>query len=93
MQDSRAGQQGAAAGEETAQDNLAAFSASNVLVVGRLSSAPPFDSYVGLSRSSSSQDEPEPQPGVQPMKSAGSVGHPDTCKDPREFKRETVRFL
>ena len=31
-------------------------------------------------RSSSSQDEPEPQPAVQPMKSAGSVGHPDTCK-------------
>eukprot|EP00439_Symbiodinium_sp_Y106_P086469 s615_g33.t1 len=31
--------------------------------------------------SSSSQDEPEPQPGVQPMKSAGSVGHPDTCKE------------
>mmetsp|Transcript_16605 Transcript_16605/g.31388 ORF Transcript_16605/g.31388 Transcript_16605/m.31388 type:complete len:391 (-) Transcript_16605:343-1515(-) len=31
--------------------------------------------------SSSSQEEPEPQPGVQPMKSAGSVGHPDHCKE------------
>ena len=35
---------------------------------------------VAVPRSSSSQDEPEPHPGVQPMKSAGSVGHPDSCK-------------
>ena len=39
-----------------------------------------YDFFSNSLRSSSSQDEPEPQPGVQPMKSAGSVGHPDTCK-------------
>lgn len=26
-------------------------------------------------------DELEPRPGVQPMKSKGSIGHPDTCKE------------
>ena len=25
-------------------------------------------------------DDLEPRPGVQPMKSKGSAGHPDTCK-------------
>ncbi len=28
-------------------------------------------------------DEPEPRPGVEPMKSKGSFGHPDSCKAPK----------
>ncbi|CAL1130380.1 unnamed protein product [Cladocopium goreaui] len=40
-----------------------------------------FQQEVEVQKNPSCLDDLEPRPGVQPMKSKGSAGHPDTCKE------------